>query len=129
VDTPPGPKTEDNVNTVVTVPDNSTIILGGIITLDQSKINWKVPFFGDIPLVGGLFRKVGDSSNQTKLYVFVKANILRPDDTVAGLADLKKMSDRNRNAVERFEEKFQKHQDWPGVEPEPIEPLHVLESE
>lgn len=128
-DTPPGNKTEDNVNTVVTVPDNSTIILGGIITLDQSKTNWKVPFFGDIPLAGGLFRKIDNTSNQTKLYVFVKANILRPSDTISGLPDLERISDRNRGAVEDFERRFQEHQNWPGVEPKPVDPLHVLESE
>jgi type II secretory pathway component GspD/PulD (secretin) len=128
-DTPPNPKTEDNVNTVVTVPDNSTIILGGIITLNQVKSNSKVPFFGDIPIAGGLFRNISNTSNQAKLYVFVRANILRPDDTVAGLEDLRKMSDRNRGAVETFENRFQQHQDWPGVEPKLVEPLHVLESE
>jgi type II secretory pathway component GspD/PulD (secretin) len=128
-DTPPNPKTEDNVNTVVTVPDDSTIILGGIITLNQVKNNSKVPFLGDIPIAGGLFRNINNTSNQSKLYVFVKANILRPDETVAGLEDLRKMSDRNRGAVEGFERRFQEHQDWPGVEPEPVEPLRVLESE
>ncbi|MFZ0035450.1 MAG: secretin N-terminal domain-containing protein [Sedimentisphaerales bacterium] len=126
-DTPPNPKTEDNVNTVVTVPDDSTIILGGIITLNQVKNNSKVPFLGDIPIAGGLFRNINNTGNQSKLYVFVRANILRPDDTVAGLADLKKMSDRNRGAVEGFEQRFQEHQDWPGVEPKPVEPLRVLE--
>ena len=128
-DLPPGDKTEDNVNTVVTVPDNSTIILGGIITLDQGKTNWKVPFLGDIPLAGGLFRKISNSNTQTKLYVFVKANILRPSETVAGLPDLERISGRNRGAVEGFEEKFEEHQDWPGVKPEQMDPLHILESE
>lgn len=128
-DTPPNPKTEDNVNTVVTVPDNSTIILGGIITLDQVKNTSKVPFIGDIPIAGALFRSIDNTSNQSKLYVFVKANILRPDETVAGLEDLQKMSDRNRDAFERYEEKFQEHKDWPGVEPKPVDPLNVLESE
>jgi type II secretory pathway component GspD/PulD (secretin) len=127
--TPPGPKTENNVNTIVTVPDDSTIILGGITTLEQTKDNWKVPFLGDIPLAGGLFRKIDQSSNQTKLYVFVKANILRPSETAKGLPDLERISERNRGAVENFEERFQRHQDWPGIEPEPIDPLHVLESE
>jgi type II secretory pathway component GspD/PulD (secretin) len=126
--TPPGDKIEDNVNTVVTVPDNRTIILGGIITLNQAKNNSKVPFLGDIPIAGGLFRSISNTGNQAKLYVFVKANILRPENT-GGLADLQKMSDRNRGAVERFEQKFEEHQDWPGVKPEPVEPLHVLESE
>jgi type II secretory pathway component GspD/PulD (secretin) len=128
-DTPPNPKTEDNVNTVVTVPDNSTIILGGIITLNQVKNNSKVPFLGDIPIAGGLFRNINNTGNQSKLYVFVKANILRPDETVAGLEDLRKTSDRNRAAFERYEEKFQERQDWPGIEPKPVDPLRVLESE
>jgi general secretion pathway protein D len=128
-DTPPNPKTEDNVETVVTVPDDSTIILGGIITLDQRKDNWKVPLLGDIPIAGGLFRKIDNTSNQSKLYIFVKANILRPDETVAGLADLRKTSDRNRAAVEGFEERFQEHQDWPGIKPKPVDPLRVLEAE
>jgi general secretion pathway protein D len=128
-DQPPPTKSENNVNTVVTVPDNSTIILGGIIQSTQNKNNSKVPFLGDIPIVGGLFRNINNTSNQSKLYVFVRANILRPDNTVAGLADLQKMSDRNRAAVEGFERRFQEHQDWPGVEPKPVEPLHVLEAE
>ena len=128
-DQPPPTKTEDNVTTVVTVPDDSTIILGGIITLAQSKENNKVPLLGDVPIVGGLFRNINNSSNQQKLYVFVKANILRPDETVAGLEDLRKTSDRNRAAVEGFEERFQEHQDWPGIKPETVDPLRVLEAE
>ncbi|MDD5326260.1 MAG: secretin N-terminal domain-containing protein [Phycisphaerae bacterium] len=128
-DEPPPDKSENNIETIVTVPDDSTIILGGITQLGQSKDNWKVPFLGDIPIAGGLFRKIKNSSSQTKLYIFVKANILRPSETVAGLPDLEKISDRNRGAVEDFERKFQEHQDWPGVEPEPMDPLRVLDSE
>jgi type II secretory pathway component GspD/PulD (secretin) len=127
-DQPPPNKSENNVNTVVTVPDNSTIILGGIIQLTQNKNNSKVPFLGDIPIAGGLFRNISNTSNQAKLYVFVKANILRPSET-GGLPDLERISDRNRGAVEDFERKFQEHQDWPGIRPEPVDPLRVLESE
>jgi general secretion pathway protein D len=126
---PPPDKSENNIETIVTVPDDSTIILGGITTLGQTKNNWKVPLLGDIPLAGGLFRKIKNSSSQTKLYIFVKANILRPSETVAGLPDLERISDRSRGAVEDFERRFQEHQDWPGIEPEPMDPLHVLESE
>ncbi|MHC4581714.1 MAG: type II secretion system protein GspD, partial [Planctomycetota bacterium] len=126
---PPEPKTENNIATTVTVPDKSTIILGGIIQLDQVKKTWKVPLLGDIPLVGGLFRKIGNSSSDTRLYIFVKAEILRPDDTLAGLPDLQKISERNRAAFEEFEEKFQNHQDWPGVKPKPVEPLRVLDAQ
>jgi general secretion pathway protein D len=126
---PPPPKIENNIETTVTVPDKSTIILGGIIQLDQQKQTWKVPLLGDIPLVGGLFRKIGNTSNDTRLYVFVKGEILRPDATLAGLPDLEQISDRNKVAFEEFENKFQSYQEWPGIKPKPVEPLKVLDAQ
>jgi len=126
---PPPDKTENNIETIVTVPDDSTIILGGILTLEQTKNNWKLPILGDIPFVGGLFRKIDNSSRQSKLYIFVKANILRPDETVTGLSDLERISERNRLAFEKFEEKFQSYEDWPGIKPAPMEPFRVLEAQ
>ncbi len=124
---PPDYRTS-NVNTIVTVPNGSTIILGGLTKLNQTKGGYKVPLLGDIPLVGGLFRSVSNSDKTSKLYIFVKANILRPEETV-GLAQLQRISERNRAAFEEVESEFQRKKDWPGVEPEPMEPLHVLESE
>lgn len=126
---PPPDKTENNIETIVTVPDKSTIILGGILTLEQAKESFKVPLLGDIPLVGGLFRKIDDSSRQTKLYIFVKANILRPSETEFGLPDLERMSERNRVAFEKSEKEFQEFEEWPGIKPEPMDPLKVLEAE
>lgn len=126
---PPPNKSENNIETIVTVPDKSTIILGGIITVEQTKDNWKVPLLGDIPLVGGLFRKINNSSRHTRLYVFVKAEVLRPDETLAGLQDLERISKRNREAFEEYEEKFQNYQDWPGVKPKSMDPLKVLDAQ
>ena len=126
---PPGRKIENNIETTVTVPDKSTIILGGIIQLNQTKKTWKVPLLGDIPLVGGLFRKIGNSSDDTRLYVFIKGEILRPDETLAGLPDLELISKRNKIAFEEFEDKFQSQQDWPGIKPKPVEPLKVLDAQ
>jgi type II secretory pathway component GspD/PulD (secretin) len=126
---PPPNKSENNIETTVTVPDKSTIILGGIITVEQTKTNWKVPLLGDIPLVGGLFRKIDNSSRYNRLYVFVKAEVLRPDETLAGLPDLESISERNRVAFEEHEEKFQNYQDWPGVKPKSMDPLKVLDAQ
>ena len=126
---PPPDKSENNIETIVTVPDKSTIILGGIITVDQHKDNWKVPLLGDIPIVGGLFRKIDNSSRQTRLYVFVKAEVLRPEETLAGLPDLERISERNKKAFEEFEKKFQNYQDWPGIKPKPLDPLNVLDAQ
>jgi len=84
---------------------------------------------GDIPIVGALFRSTSDSVNDSKLYIFVKANILRPEATMAGLPELVNISDKNRAAFEKSEEEFQEHQNWPGIKPKPVEPVHVLDAE
>ncbi len=128
-DTPPPDKTENVINTIVTVPDNSTIILGGVLQLNQDKNAKKVPLLGDLPLIGGLFRSIDNSDIQTKLYIFVRANILRPREVEEGLTDLERISLRNRRAFEKSEERFQKYEQWPGIEAEPMIPLKVLEAE
>ncbi len=125
---PPNTKSSD-ISTVVTVPDGSTIILGGLIKLNQNKGDTKVPLLGDIPLVGGLFRSVDNSVDDSKLYIFVKANILRPEATKAGLPELVKISDKNSTAFEKAEKEFQGHQSWPGIKPGPVDPVHVLDAE
>jgi len=120
---------ESDIDTTVTVPNGRTIILGGMIKLNQSKGGTKVPLLGDIPLVGGLFRSTSNTARDSKLYIFVKANILRPEETIAGLPELERISDRNRTAFEEFEGKFQNQADWPGIKPAPMDPLKVLEAE
>lgn len=125
----PPDTTESNVETTVTVPDGSTIILGGMIKLNQSKGGSKVPLLGDIPLLGGLFRSTSNSDIQRNLYVFVKAEIIRPPDDGYASNDLQQISDRTKNAFEKHELEFQKYQDWPGVKPQPMEPFKVLEAQ
>jgi general secretion pathway protein D len=117
-----------NVNTIVTVPDGSTIILGGLTKLNQTKAASKVPLLGDIPVVGALFRNTSRVDTGNKLYIFVKANILRPEQT-AGLKQLEKISRTNRIEFEKAELEFQQHQYFPGIKPEPIQPEKVLEQD
>lgn len=125
----PPDTTANKIDTIVTVPNNSTIILGGMLKLNQNKGGSKVPLLGDIPLVGGLFRSAKDTTDDSKLYIFVRANILRPEATLAGLPELEKFSDKNREAFEKHEEKFQRYEDWPGIKPKIVDPEKVLEAE
>jgi general secretion pathway protein D len=129
VDTPPPEKKEDNIDTIVTVPDKSTIILGGVTQLDQSKKVSKVPGLGDLPLIGGLFRSIDNSDSQKKLYIFVRANILRPGENRDSLTELEKISKSKKEGFEKNEKEFQKYQSWPAVKPEPLDPTKVLEAE
>jgi type II secretory pathway component GspD/PulD (secretin) len=118
-----------NVETVVTVPDNSTIILGGLETITQVKGGNKIPILGDIPLIGGLFRNINNTSQQNRLYVFVKARILRPGKEYSGESDIVKASRENRAVFEKYEKEMQEYEDWPGIEPEPMDPLRILEED
>ncbi|MGD8786770.1 MAG: type II and III secretion system protein, partial [Phycisphaerales bacterium] len=118
-----------NINTTVTVPDGSTIILGGLLKLNQSKGGTKVPLLGDIPIIGGLFRSTSNTDSQRNLYVFVKAEIIRPDETGSTVEDLQRISDRNREAFEQHEIEFQDYRDWPGAKPKAMEPIRVLDAQ
>lgn len=125
---PPDVQSSD-IDTTVTVPDGSTIILGGLIKLNQSKGGTKVPLLGDLPLVGGLFRSASNSDLQQNLYVFVKAEIIRPAESGLAQLDLERISDRNRTAFEEHETEFQEYHDWPGIKPTPMKPVKVLDAQ
>jgi type II secretory pathway component GspD/PulD (secretin) len=128
-DKPPD-TTSSDITTFVTVPDGSTIILGGMLKLNQSKGGTKVPLLGDLPIVGGLFRSVSNSDVERKLYVFVKAEIIRPpENAVAALDDFERISRENRASFERHEMEFQNYQDIPGIKPQPMDPAKVLEAQ
>jgi general secretion pathway protein D len=64
------------VNTFVTVWDGQTVALGGLIREDVQKIQDKVPFLGDIPLAGRLFRSDTDQKLKKNLVIFVTPRIL-----------------------------------------------------
>jgi general secretion pathway protein D len=125
---PPDLLTSD-ITTKVTVPDGTTIILGGLEKLKQSKGGTKVPILGDIPLLGGLFRNTANKDTQSRLYVFVKAHILRPGEEVAGVSDVEIVSAKNRATFEKYEKEMQEYEDWPGIKPRPMDPVRVLEAD
>jgi type II secretory pathway component GspD/PulD (secretin) len=118
-----------NVDTWSIIPDGATIILGGIETINQGKTNTKVPILGDIPLVGLLFRGIDQTDKQSKLYVFVKANIIKPADVLTGQSDIERISQKKRQDFEREEAKFQRLQALPGVKPTPMDPEKILEDD
>ncbi len=126
----PPDKTSSDVKIVVTVPDGSTIILGGMLRLNQSRGGAKVPILGDLPLVGVLFRSLARSDIQSRLYVFVRAEIIRPAEALAGAhRDLERISEQTRSAFEKHEEEFQNYQDVPGLKSGRMDPAKVLESQ
>jgi type IV pilus assembly protein PilQ len=109
----PPPKSVNNVNTIVNVPDGKYIVLGGLTTRTESTTVNKVPLLGDIPLVGLLFRNVSKADNEAVLYVFVKADIVQDEN----FADLDNLSEIYRQRLRENEREYHREQDLiPGVE-------------
>ena len=63
--------------TQVLVNDGQTVVLGGILETTKSTSANKVPFFGDIPFLGALFRSTTNINNKTELLIFITPKILR----------------------------------------------------
>ncbi len=65
------------ISTAVLVDDGQTVVIGGVYEFnDQASIS-KVPFLGDVPFLGNLFKKKGRSKNKAELLIFVTPKILR----------------------------------------------------
>lgn len=69
--------TRDLITSVV-IWDGETVVLGGLITENLQKIDDKVPFLGDIPMVGRLFRTQTTVRNKRNLLIFVTARLVDP---------------------------------------------------
>ncbi len=64
------------VDTIALVRDNQTVVLGGMRKKDVSKEINKIPFLGDIPILGALFRFEGEDTAVTELIVFITPRII-----------------------------------------------------
>ncbi|MBC3433867.1 type IV pilus secretin PilQ [Pseudomonas sp. BW16M2] len=73
-DVPPIRKNE--VNAKVRVTDGQTIVIGGVYSTSQNKVVDKVPFFGDLPYVGRLFRRDALQEKKSELLVFLTPRIM-----------------------------------------------------
>lgn len=67
----------NEVNTQVLVENGETVVLGGIFESENRSDKDLVPFFGDIPYLGNLFKRTGTSSSKQELLIFVTPKILK----------------------------------------------------
>ncbi len=64
------------INTQVLVANGETAVLGGIYEQEELNQVEKVPFFGDLPIMGNLFKRKTTSSNKTELLIFITPKIM-----------------------------------------------------
>ncbi|WP_416172278.1 type IV pilus secretin PilQ [Actimicrobium sp. CCC2.4] len=65
-----------HVKTNVQVENGGTVVLGGIFTQRELDSVTKIPFFGDLPVVGNLFKTTGRTNDKTELLIFITPKIV-----------------------------------------------------
>ncbi len=73
---------ERKISTEVIANDGETIILGGLIEDQVRQSQQKMPILGDIPLLGVLFRNDTANLDKTNLMIFLRASIIRDQDSL-----------------------------------------------
>jgi type IV pilus assembly protein PilQ len=66
-----------NISTEVLVENGETIVLGGVYNQRDSKFVDRIPFFGDLPYLGFLFKRENVDKTKTELLIFVTPKILK----------------------------------------------------
>ena len=66
-----------HVKTEVLVENGGTVVIGGIYTQTTSSATTKIPFFGDLPVLGNLFRNNLRSDAKTELLVFITPRVVQ----------------------------------------------------
>ncbi len=69
---------ERSIDTHVSIYNGATIVMGGLITEERKSMEDKIPFLGDIPFIGRLFRSRSEWSNKRNLLIFVTARLVDP---------------------------------------------------
>jgi type II secretory pathway component GspD/PulD (secretin) len=79
-----------SADTVVVTPDAEPVVIGGLIGDDKSSSETKVPFLGDIPLLGNLFKATTKTHNKTDLLIFLTPHIVQSPDELAPVPPMEK---------------------------------------
>jgi len=75
-----------SADTVVVTPDGQTVIIGGLMQNQKTQMDSKIPFLGDIPLLGNLFKRKVKGNVKTELLIFLTPHIVYEPSQLAGLS-------------------------------------------
>ncbi len=81
--------TERRVNTEVDLKDGESFLIGGLLDKSITDSFQKIPFLGDIPILGKFFQSESKTKNDTELIVIVTPEIITPYHVGEALPDLK----------------------------------------
>jgi len=117
-----GPSTSKrSASTTVVVKDRQTMVIGGLISDNVTASTSAVPFLGDIPILGWLFKTKSTSVDKTNLMIFITPYIIRNE------MDADEMTIRKSEGQKKFREEYRiEKKEWypdlpklPATSPQP----------
>jgi len=72
----PPPITTKEIKTKLLIKDGTIVVIGGVYTQEAADSVSKVPFFGDIPIIGRLFKKETKKDNRKELLIFLAPRVI-----------------------------------------------------
>ncbi len=126
---PVGPTTtKRSMETTTIARDNQTIVVGGLVRDNITLSERKVPFLGDIPWLGWLFRFQSKQTEKLNLLVFLTPHMIRDESDIAELSQRKAKEltiiqrDNRIEEPTRLKQDVIEHLEQPA--PIPVEPAH-----
>jgi len=96
-----GPTTSKrSASTTVVVKDRQTVVIGGLIRDNVTTSTSKVPFLGDIPILGWFFKTKQTSSDKDNLMIFITPYIIKNEEDAA------EMTKRKNDTLENFRQEY-----------------------
>jgi len=107
-------RTELDTTTNMIVRDGQTIMLGGMLFQEDTRVERKLPLLGDLPFVGGLFRHNQGTAANSELLIFVTPYVIETPE---------QMLTEAREQIDEAKEKLRTLQDALGQARTPAEDI------
>lgn len=76
-----------SADTVVVTPDGQPVVIGGLMSNMKTETDSKIPFLGDIPLLGNLFKHRSRDNTKTELLIFLTPRIVRAPSQLVSITE------------------------------------------
>ena len=76
-----------SADTVVVTPDALPVVIGGLISSGKTTSENKVPFLGDIPFIGNIFKESAKSNSKTELLMFLTPHIVQSPGQLGNMSN------------------------------------------
>ena len=114
-----------SAQTVVVTPNGKTVIIGGLMQDNKVETERKMPFLGDIPILGSLFKRTVKKDTKTELLIFLTPFIVQNPNDLVSLTEQERSGSTVKAGTEsgkRLDNFLNKDTEGKYIEASPVQP-------